>query len=105
MKTVEELKEHLTNCEKILNKFMKKYGIVEYYLKINDGVELNVHKSLNLEVNSEFNDFTTKEVKKILWDLYGKFRDYLEKNNIEYTLYIIKHYAEIKTKFYFKISN
>lgn len=106
MNTVTQIKKHLQNCEKILNNFIGKYDIA--YLVINDSVKASVRKKLDLKVNNEFDDFRVKEVDKILTDLYEEFRLYLQKNNIENTLYIKSEHngwAVSKIVFKFEITN
>lgn len=106
--SIKELKIHLKNCNEIMNNFIKKYNIVLVYLNINDTVSINTHSSLNLIVNSEFDDFKVSEIKKIKSDLYESFRKYLEVNEIPYTLHIYSQYngwAVSKIVFKFEITN
>lgn len=106
--TVTELKNHLNNCDKILQKFIKKYNINLYYLKIDDVVSIDSHSSLNLKVLNEFNDYKLSEVDKLLTNLYEEFRKYLEKNKLKYNLHIkSKHHgwAVHKIIFKFEITN
>jgi len=105
MTKVSDLKNHLIECEKILEQFIKKYSINKYYLRIDDVVTINVHKSLNLIVLNEWNDFTHKEVGNILAKLYESFREYIEKNNLEYPLHIKSVWGLEKIVFKFEITN
>lgn len=106
--TNSELKSHLANCEKILDKFIKKHNIILAYLVINDCVTTNCTKKLNLKVNSEFDDLKVKEVHRLLVDLNEEFKKYLIKNGLEYPLYINSRYrgwAVDKIIFKFEITN
>lgn len=108
MNTIQELKNHLGNCNKIMDKFIKKHNIILAYLVVNDSVSINSHSRLNLKVNSEFNNYKVSEVNKILSDLYEEFRKYLEKNKIPYVLHINSEYmswAVSKIIFKFEITN
>lgn len=86
------MKKHLIKIADILHQFKLKYQFIEAYLNIRGNISVNSHSSLIIDYNSEFDNYAVAETKQIKIKIYEEIRKYLEKENIDKTLYIETEY-------------
>lgn len=83
------MQKHLKKIALILDKFRKKHNFIGAYLECDSCVQKNVHTRLGISCGSEFDKLTLEQIHEIQRGIYEEIRSYLEKNNIDNTLYIV----------------